>query len=367
MSTSFHHPFRIDAPTLTRAMAASGRGLLLNNVQLPDNVRFLSVNPAVFTHAYILLGEQPQRFLSDLTLYLTSVRTFFERTNTAGGISIPAAANPDSRRRLSEDLGVALAAYFMVEVFGLGWDSISQIPQNSKLSKKRPDFQGYTSTNQRYLFEAKGTTKLPAVEKAMSKAITQVKGYPEPAEAKIAIVSYLSGDERYFPSTSFVVDPPMLPEEVKPTPEISGLLHFEKVLQFAGLPQTAKEYLSTLSHRLREEYRIKEGGKVSYTRERRIKELEGELRESFAEESQPHAPQSIRIRDTNYLGKSLPHENSSLTAFFGVDRDVLNAGVSFQANSLRQEARLDVSENEVTSIFPDGTMFRLTGLNAASV
>src|SRR5438876_6068448 len=242
MNTPIHHPYRIDAPTLERAASAAGSSRLLNSSQLPENVRFVAVNPAVFTHAYLLLGEHPQPFVSDLTLYLSTVRAFFERADAVGGINVPTGANSDSRRRLSEDLGVALAAFFMVEAFRLSWELISQIPQNSKLSKKRPDFQGYTATHQRYLFEAKGTTKLPTVEKTMSKALSQVKGYPESAEAKIAILSYLSADERFFPSTSFVVDPPALPEELKPDAETSRLLHFEKVLQYAGLPQTAKDY-----------------------------------------------------------------------------------------------------------------------------
>lgn len=362
MNTPFHHAYRIDAPTLARAMSAVGGNRLLSSSQLPESVRFLAVNPAVFTHAYLLLGEHPQRFASDLTLYLSTVRAFFERANAVGGINIPAFANSDSRRRLSEDLSVALAAYFMVEVFDLSWASISQIPQNSKLSKKRPDFQGYSPANVRFLFEAKGTTKLPSVERTMSKALSQVKGYPEPAEAKIAIVSYLSGDERFFPSTSFVVDPPALPEEVKPDAATSSLLHFEKVLQFAGLPQTAKEYVATLSQKLREQHRVEEGGSTSYARERRIRKFQDELRDSFLEESQPHAPHSIRFQDTDYFGQTLASEKSSITTFFGVRRDVLEAGVAFESANLSQVSRLYFSENEITSIFPDGTILRLTGL-----
>lgn len=363
MNTPFHHPYRIDAPTLARAASAAGSTRLINSSQLPENVRFVAVNPAVFTHAYLLLGEQPQRFVSDLTLYLSTVRTFFERADAVGGINVPAGANSDSRRRLSEDLGVALAAFFMVEVFGLSWESISQIPQNSKLSKKRPDFQGYAAANQRYLFEAKGTTKLQTVEKTMSKALTQVKGYPETAEAKIAIVSYLSADERFFPSTSFVVDPPALPEEVKPDAETSRLLHFEKVLQFAGLPQTAKDYVSTLSHRLREKHRIDEGASPSVARTRRIEGLEEELRGEFAEEVQPNNLETHRFRDFEFLGRSSESANSRLKVFFGAQRQALEAGIRFDPVSQSSRPELMVSDTEVSSVFPDGTLLQVTGLN----
>lgn len=363
MNTPFHHPYRIDAQTLTRAANAAGISRLLNSPQLPENVRFVSVNPAVFTHAYLLLGEQPQRFVSDLTLYLSTVRTFFERSDAVGGIYVPAGANPDSRRRLSEDLGVALAAFFMVEVFGLSWESISQIPQNTKLSKKRPDFQGFTTTSNRFLFEAKGTTKLQTVEKTMSKALTQVKGYPESAEAKIAIVSYLSADERFFPSTSFVVDPPMLPEEVKPDAETSRLLHFEKVLQFAGLPQTAKDYVSTLSHRLREKHRIDEGGVVSIARTRRIEGFEEELQQEFATESQPSGLETHRYHDSEFLGRSSENAASKIKVFFGVQRKALEAGVKFDAVAQPPATRLTVTETEISSVFADGTLLHISGLN----
>lgn len=51
-NTPFHHAFRIDTPTLTRAKTASGSNRLLITSQLPENVRLVAVNLAVFTHAY---------------------------------------------------------------------------------------------------------------------------------------------------------------------------------------------------------------------------------------------------------------------------------------------------------------------------
>lgn len=353
----FHHPFRVDAPTLLRAKSATGYKRLLNSPHFPEDVRFLAIDPTIFVHTYLLLGEQPQRFTQDLSLYLSTVRTFFERADASGGIAIPSNANSDSRRRLSEDLGVALAAIFMVEVFGLTWESISQIPQNSNLSKKRPDFQGYSSGSQRYLFEAKGTIKLARVESSLSKAISQVKKYPELAEAKIAIVSYLCADDRFFPSTSFVVDPPAMPENVRPEPETARLLHFEKILQFANLANTADEYTSTLSHVLREKGRSVLGIDSSSARSARLSARRQELIEQFEIERATLVKQSAL--DVQFTGRQLTDDRSGLTVFFGAGDQTLEAGVSFEPFRRTLETRLIHSNNEVTSIFADGTILRI--------
>lgn len=364
MSTPFHHPFRIDAPTLSMAaVAAPPNNCLLTSHHLPNDMRFIAVNPADFTHAYILLGNNPQRFGEDLILYLSTVKTFFERNDASGGIKISPNANTDSRRRLSEDLGVALAAYFMVTVFGIEWELISQIPQNSKLSKKRPDFQGYTNSRQRHLFEAKGTTKLPKIESSLSAAMSQVKVYPEQAQSKIAIVSYLSADERFFPSTSFVVDPVALPEEVKPDPVTSGQLHFEKVLQYSGLKQTAKNYISTLAYKLREQHRTEQGAARSVAREVRLEKFQDELRNEFDTESTPRASEVYRYRDSEFVGQYIRNPNSKLEIFLGARRQVLETGIIFKP-FVKTERDLIVTGGAITSIFPDGTILSIVGLES---
>jgi hypothetical protein len=52
----------------------------------------------------------------------------------------------DTKKRLSEDLGVALSSLFMAEAFGVTWDTIAQIPQNSKLSILKRQTQNWQSS-----------------------------------------------------------------------------------------------------------------------------------------------------------------------------------------------------------------------------
>lgn len=213
-----------------------------------------NVDPTVFTHAYMLMGNHPSRFGYDLSLYLSTVNTFFNRNPLQETIRIPHASQ-DAKKRLSEDFGVALASVFMVKAVNLKWPTISQIPMNNKLAKKRPDFEGFNAADQRYLFEAKGTTNPSNVETALGNAIEQVKGYPEEAERKFAIVSFFSTDSRLFDSATFVVDPPM-PDIVPPDKETSMLLHYEKVLQFGGFSNGAVEYLKLLEKYLKEQREV---------------------------------------------------------------------------------------------------------------
>jgi hypothetical protein len=357
--TPFHHPYRVDTPTVLQAQSLPGYARLRPSVQLPESVRFLSIDPLVFTHAYLLLGENPQRFTNDLSPYLATVRMFFERADATGGIAIPADANTDFRRRVSEDLGVALASVFMVDVFGLTWDSISQIPANTQLSKKRPDFQGFAHGARRYLFEAKGTTKLTGVEKCLSKALTQVKGYPEQAQAKIAIVSFLSADERFFPSTSFVVDPPALPSSVPPDITTSIQLHFEKVLQFAGQPETAKTYIREVAAELRERKRAEDRGEAPLPEFLIPPVLRAEVRAQSGAERQRVRLTPHRAFDIDFAVRELNLEAIGMKLLIGVARDVLENGISAGRPPPSLSLRTETNDGGATSIFPDGTLIRV--------
>ena len=355
MATStIHHPVRIDGPTLVRAATSGIPGNLLTSPQMPANVKFLVIDPLIFTHAYFLLGEQPQRFTNDLSLYLACIRTFFERADVEGGIKIPEIANSDSKRRLSEDLGVGIAAYFMVDVFGLQWGSISQIPQNSKLSKKRPDFQGYGATG-RDIFEAKGTTKLTKIEPALSKAIGQVKGYPEQAEAKIAVITYLSADERFFPSSSFVVDPPAMPEAVPPDESTSRMLHFEKALQFAGKPEAAKIYLRDLSLLLRESKRENTvpDAFLPYYQPPKTTGID----RITISRTEPSHIEVVQAYGFEFEGRT--YHSEGVTVFTGMERKTLEAGLAFTGPDTPLQKFTEESDGASTSVFDDGTLLRI--------
>ena len=316
-----------------------------------SNTQRAEIDPALYAHVYHLLGSNPTRFTSDLRFYIASACTFFDGQPQAQLINVPSDANTDFKKRLSEDMGVALASTFMSAAFDICWESISQIPANSKLSKKRPDFQSYRrgDTVKPYIFEAKGTTMLSSVEKATSSGLQQAKGYPVASHAKLVLTSYLSADSRYFPSATFVIDPPGPSSEYIDS-DISILLHFEKTLQFAGLLKTSALYISLLSKLLKDgKMRIASTQEMSY-RQR----LEAQaLREAYEEESRDI--QSLSTDNREYIGQR--YEIKGATLFFGADRDKIENGIKFTPSEVEYEQRQITGESSLRSHLDDGTLF----------
>ncbi len=183
--------------------AITTRNSKLSSVE--DEVFLYTFDPVVFTHGWELLGSSPLRYGTDLTPYLANTISHFRRI--AGAIYLYLDfGDSDFKKKLSEDLGVSLAAMFMVDSYGVEWHTITQIPANRNLSLTRPDFEGFDFSGNRYLFEAKGTSTLSGVLPAIEHAITQVKTYPENALHKFVIASYFSGYRRAFPSYTFVLN-----------------------------------------------------------------------------------------------------------------------------------------------------------------
>ncbi len=349
MISNIHHPVRIDAST-EKIIPSSAR--LTKNLEAPERSFSLTFASDIFIQAYVLLGDSPQRFGADLAFYLATVKTFFEKSPTVqtGFVSLVGITQTDTKKRLSEDLGVALSSLFMVEAFGITWDTIAQIPLNSKLSKKRPDFECFDAAGNRYLFEAKGTTALSSVDGALSKAIAQVKKYPEAANTKLAIVSFLSTDERLFPSQTFVVDPPSLPDNIPPTKRVAQLLHGEKVLQFAGLPQTAAAYLKALSFMLKEE--SADDGLPSYSYSSDTNKLEA-LSTKLEEEIKQNNLQAREVKNDNFVGRNI-FEGQGVRIFAGVNRWQLEALTNLQFLSAG-DTYLSIEGEDRHSFFSDGT------------
>ena len=342
---NFQHPVRVDAKT--QAIFKHSNAITPNGVG-PNGSYFLSFAPAVFLHAYTLLGNSPQRFGQDLSLYLSTANTFFDRgaTSLVGHVSLVGINISDAKKRLAEDLGVALSALFMVEAFGVGWDTIAQIPQNSQLSKKRPDFEGFDGRNDRHLFEAKGTTVLGSVESALHKAIEQVKKYPEAANSKLAIVTYLASDDRLFPSQTFVVDPPAMPDSVPPTRDVALLLHGGKVFQFAGLPETAAAYIRALAKFLRSEMTTSDV--VAYA------PRDATLYATFTEEMDRANLTERVVGNSTFVGRRIEMKDLGRSIFFGVKRTHLDALTQMSSIEDSSGNSTDTLEQFV-SIFPDGS------------
>lgn len=339
--TRYRHPIRIDANTCKGIPCTN---TLTRDLSSPEGCHEMEFDQLVFVHAYALLGSSPQRFGTDLQLYLSTVNTFFDWQASTGNrhVTLAGVSATDAKRRLSEDLGAVLSSLFMVNTYGVAWETIAQIPMNNKLSKKRPDFEGFDSSDQRYLFEAKGTTSLSSVEGALHKAIDQVKKYPEAAASKLAIVTYLAADERLFPSQTFVVDPPSLPDTVPPTREVATLLHGEKLFEFAGMPETAAAYVKGLARRL----------KVKPVEPSRVTVQDAAPRRSFDHERRGAAVQTRDFNNKKYLGHAVSIPNSSLRLYFGVAQDRLEKLLDFSPIEKR-DPRSDQSGEKWSSFADD--------------
>lgn len=338
------HPIRVDASTQAIFQPSSS---LVKNSCAPTGSFFLRFSPEIFLHAYVLLGESPQRFGSDLSLYLATVNSFFDKSSTVqtGFVSLVGITQTDTKKRLSEDLGVALSSLFMVEAFGVTWDTIAQIPQNSKLSKKRPDFECFDTAGNRHLFEAKGTTVLAGVDKALTNAIAQVKKYPESSNTKLAVVSFLSADDRLFPSQTFVVDPPTLPDNIPPTKRVAQLLHGEKILQFAGLSQTGAAYMKALSVKLRAE--SADNAQIAPI------EKGAALSTKLNQEIEQGTLQVRQIGNTSFVGRNI-FDSLGVRIFAGASRRQLDA-LALLADMPTGETYSRLQGDDFHSFFADGT------------
>lgn len=310
---------KVDDPTWNQ-MKPAGRSSLLE-IAAQCEPRLLQFDPLIFTHAYLLLGKNPTRSGYDLSYYLATVNGFFDRNNGLRQLRL-AGTVADIRKRLSEDLAVAISSVFMNTCFGVDWRSIAQIPTNI-LTRKRPDFEGF-SGEKRHVWESKGVSAPGGAEKALSAAIEQVKEYPEPSLSKLAIVSYFSHDPRLFESSTFVVDPEM-PDIVPPDKETAQLLHVENVLYFAGLPKTASVYMKTLAKYLKAQG---EGGESAYLY-RRVPALpDRPLR--FALRDEMGRLQERQVEGRQYSGRRIAGsvDGRKVTFWLGVQSDLLNVASS---------------------------------------
>ena len=333
------HACRVDVPIRSAILPLLPTSSLQQVDQSPDGAFALTLGATTFVHAYALLGRSPARFNRDLSIYLAGVNAVFDRGHGKSGyIELGAGGTTDWKRRVAEDLGVSLAALFMVASFGLTWETIAQIPAATTLKKKRPDFEGFNGSGSRYIFEAKGTTSLGSVEKALHKAIAQVKQYPEVAEGKLAIVTFLSTDERLFPSQTFVVDPPAMPDTVPPTRAVATLLHGEPLFEFASMPLTAKLYLANLAKWLR-----LEPGRYFAPSPALLQSFEQERSAAIVRD----------IEGVTYIGSSLETGTLPKNVFFGVQERRLRELLKLPADGVPSTS-VD-SGSEEASFFSDGS------------
>ena len=326
----------------------------------------MSLDPARFTHAHLVLGSNPNRYGADLSPHLVTVIDFFSKAPKSKFISLNFGTS-DFKRRHSEDLGVAMASLLMVDLFSIDWATICQIPENRKLSKKRPDFEGFNCADERFLYEAKGTCRLETVIPTIEKAIGQVKNYPEPALRKIAIASYFCSNPRAFPSFSFFVDPE-LPDIVPPDQEHARQLHIEKVLEYVGCKSAASSYLKYLAAKFALEkkksseysdmigrYAIPSFG------DNKISAAFDEFRESFEREANSLESIAVGNRRFHALRRVVSVDDEKYECVAGLDSEVIFA--IMEGNEIPNVEPMAFSEpGSASSQFSDGTIFQLRNL-----
>ena len=314
-------------------------------------------------HAMLGLGQNKARFGIDLWHYLHSAQGFFGRTDD--GFIIMPASTPDFKRRYSEDLGVAVGSLLLAESLALKWETISQIPTNSKLDKhaKTPDFCGFCMDNRKVVYECKGTTAPDDVDKHRRKAKDQLSDHVELNVNKFALVTYVPTSARLIPPYVFVSDPPISAPLI--TEPLSVGLHYVLVLQFAGLEELVEPLRSALAMRYRIAEAESNGDEPSWHDRHESENLNGEF----------VAAVNIVLRQTEiveYAGQQFvgtwrfaEDERRKIRVFLGVSTDqivnvarALATPVDSQRPFVAPRFQLPsaIQNPKVTSLFSDGSL-----------
>lgn len=334
-------PLTIQDPV--RASIISRTGTLR---EVEHNLFVFLFSPVEFTHAQKLLSMHPETYGKDLSIYLSNVITHFDRTDETREITL-SFGDTDFKRKMSEDMGVGLAAIFMNKAFGVEWKSMIQVPVNKRLQSKRPDFQGFNSAQELFLFEAKGTTSPLNVEKQISKGKEQIKAYSTQAAGKYVIASYFSGDVSTFPSTTFVIDPPANGTPIT-NPEKVIALHYVRVLTFMGLNEQAAAYRKLL---------VLSNKSGSYGYNLRLDVARSDFIKTW--EHQPelsemtHGAKKYAIKTEEVIA-----DGKTFRIDFGLNIEIIK---DLKQGSINQDyiRKLESEVSKDVSVFDDGTIFRV--------
>jgi len=326
--------------------------------QVEQNLCIFEFDAITFTHVLMLLGQNQDRFGYNLFLYINTVVPLFNGSSISiNGFIIIGQGSSEFKKRLSEDLGVAISSLLMNQSFNIRWETISQIPQNRKLSKKTPDFLGFDINDERYIYESKGTTQPQNVEIAMTKALEQSKAYPEPARGKFAIVSYFPTGDKSMPPFTFIADPPIsnifLPEK-----DNSILLHYTCVLSFVGLDTTLRAYETLLAEKFRlDRQDYQERVLERFPRNLGLQRFLEPLIQTFEQERL--TKETITWENRTYIGRYLEVPDRRTRLFMGVHVETIEQIIRLDTNIQEiQNTRVREGEEEI-SIFSDGTILKL--------
>ncbi|BDI16819.1 hypothetical protein ANSO36C_26210 [Nostoc cf. commune SO-36] len=331
--------------------------------EVEQNICVFEFDAITFAHALMLLGQNGNRFGYDLSLYLSTVVYFFNNSTTSvNGLIIVDQGSSDFKKRISEDLGVAISSLFMAQSFQIKWETITQIPQNKKLSKKTPDFLGFNLNDERYIYESKGTTQPQNIESAMTKALEQSKGYPETATGKFAIVSYFPTGGKSMPPFTFIADPP-ISDIFIPERENSILLHYTHVLSFAGLDNTLRFYENLLVEKFKlDRQDEQERTLYRFPRNLGLQRFLDTVIQTFEQERV--TKDTFAWRNITYIGRYLDLPDGRSRLFTGVHVETIEQILRLDTN-IQVFSNTRVRENgEEISTLSDGTIFKIQAPDA---
>lgn len=319
-----------------------------------ENIYIFEFDDVEFSHALELLGKNPNRFGSDLQDYLNGALFRLGKIPTNPYVTIDFGTQ-DFKRRASEDFGVGFSSLFMVELFNLGWESISQIPRNKNISKFA-DFMAI-SGNDTHIFESKGTTQAHKISEVMNKAIEQAKSHGNSMASKFAFVSYFPNNKKNFPPFMFISDPP-LTEDSFMNKEYTLMLHYKNVLEYSQFKDTMQKFINLLKQKIRIDLLEKDVYILKLEREKnKFERLKGDLNGTFEKDFEKL--DKMKYNDLEFVGKYIKQERGELSIklFMGIETKILRKIMGLQTDIKFLENGFFENGERKTSIFSDGTIF----------
>ena len=275
----------------------------------------------VFTHTLMLLGRNSNRFGYDLQYYLNSIGLISK--NLPSEYLTLDIGSSDFKRKASEDFGVGFSSLFMVESFGISWQNISQIPQNTQFSKFTPDFVAMSGED-KYIYESKGTTQANKLSEKIDKALNQSKSYTESTtKNNFAFVSYFPNNRKVFPTFMFIADPPARNFWHMDDWHVL-MLHYKNVLEYSHFRETLRIFIELLKQKIKIERLEEEIFSLRYNREvRTFENLKNQLLETFERELENL--NDLDFQNLKFVGKVIPVESDGLRVrlFLGVESKVI--------------------------------------------
>ena len=158
----------------------------------------------------------------------------------------------DDKIGISKEIGEGLSIILSEKLFGVKRSSISKI---SRRGESKPDFEGFTVSNKKIVWESKGTTTNNFSNGTINHAINQKRKVD--ADASFVSLSYLKEN-----STTKVklIDPPTLPlsgSELEKA--LVKVKHYVDTFNFIGQSEIAK-YFRLVSKRLKNDTNFAEFG-----------------------------------------------------------------------------------------------------------